>query len=153
MVTWRVTLRAATWTNASALRAPSVAITRYVPGWSATNTPAPSTVAYPCPTGDTAHSGRASPTDLRATSVATNAKRTTSPARTAVSAGATLSRTTGFGSPTRVQLSLALPAAAVIVARPAARAEEHPSGVQSPQALVCRLPLVTAAESEEDTSE
>src|SRR2546427_7216219 len=131
MVTWRVTLRAATWTNASALRAPSVAITRYVPGWSATNTPPPSTVAYPCPTGDTAHSGRASATDRRVASVAANANRTTSPERIAVSAGVRVTRATGFGGTTTVQLSLALPPAAVSVARPAARAVTCPIGVTS----------------------
>src|SRR2546427_5391961 len=121
-------LRGATWPTASAVRPPSVAISRWVPGWSATNTPPPSTVAYPCPTGDTAHSGRASATDRRVASVAANANRTTSPERIAVSAGVRVTRATGFGVTTTVQLSLALPPAALSVARPAARPRTSPEG-------------------------
>src|SRR5205807_10231034 len=102
-----------------------------VPGGSATNTRAPSTVAEPCPRGETAHSGVASRTVRRAASVARNEKRTTSPARIAVSAGMRTTRATGLGVTSTVQLALVLPACAVTTARPAVRAVRRPIDVTS----------------------
>ena len=48
-----------------------------------------------------------------------------------MSAGVSVTRATGFGVTTTVQLSLALPPAAVSVARPGARAVTRPMGVTS----------------------
>jgi len=59
------------------------------------------------------------------------AKRTTSPARTEAAAGATVARATVFGTTVTVQLELAFPAVAVMVALPTARAVTRPSALTS----------------------
>src|ERR1041384_365851 len=124
--TWRVIWRAPHSTKASAVLVPNVATTRYVPGWSATNAPSASIVAVPAPTDATVHSARASATGWRVALLALKRNRTTSPARPAVSAGATAIRAIGFATTATRKVWSAAPAEAVTVAWPGARAESRP---------------------------
>src|SRR5882757_3144076 len=122
----RPTSRALTLTTASASFPPIDAVTVYFPGSSATNAPLGSISATPEPAAtpqSTATSPSARPAALRA--VAENF--TTSPARTVDVDGSTATRATVLGTTCTASASVAGPAAAVIVARPAASARTRPS--------------------------
>ena len=76
-----------------------------------------------------AHCTATSRTGLPAPSLAAAISRTTSPVRTVVAAGSSASRVTEFTTTWRGNAAVAVPAAAVIVARPGATARRSPSGV------------------------